>query len=71
MMKNKLLPDRQFNPRDFNLKTIIKKRADLEAEVEHANDPIPPLPKFVAKKDKKNLLWWWNFSKNLVKELEP
>jgi hypothetical protein len=59
------------NLKPFNLKAIIKKRADLEAEVEHANDPIPPLPKFVAKKDKKNLLWWYNFSKTLINELNP
>jgi hypothetical protein len=54
---------------------FLQKRLIKEVQVEDwkewAKTPNQPLPKFVAKKDKKNLLWWIIFSKNLVKELAP
>lgn len=50
----------------FLQKAIIK-QVQKEDEILHAFDPRPELPHFIAKKDKKNLLGWIIFSKNLVR----
>lgn len=55
----------------FNLKKIIKERVDKESWVEYSKTPNQPLKKMKFKKTNHNLLWWINFSKNLVKELNP
>lgn len=52
----------------FNLKEIIKERVNLEAEVEYSKTPNPPLSKYKLKKDKKNLIFWWNLSKTIANE---
>ena len=67
----------------FNLKTIqqnslakylqddIRKKAQRESWKDWSKEPNQPTKIMKIKKTDKNLLWWINFSKNLVRELEP
>lgn len=64
----------------FNLKQIqknyvagflqddIRKKVQRESWVDYSKTPNAPLKKMKLKRDKKNLIWWWNFSRTLVKE---
>jgi len=63
--------EKKFNPKDFNLQDIIKARVDLEAEVEHAFDPVPALPKYVKLPKTKNYAGWYNFAITTLKQLAP
>ena len=60
----------KFNEKDFDVRKIIKQRVDLEAEIEHANDPQPELPVYVKTPRSKDNPGWWNFSK-MVNQLMP
>ena len=63
---------KKFNEKDFDIKSIIKKRVDLEAEIEHASDPQPELPKYVKPpKASNDEVGWWNFVKTMLRELNP
>lgn len=62
----------KFNRADFNLQEIIKARVNLEAEVEHAFDPIPPLPKYQKLPRASNeSVGWFNFVRTMLLELAP
>lgn len=47
--------------RIFDLKDIIKKQANFEAEIEHANDPRPELPVYVKPEIVRGRAGWINF----------
>lgn len=51
------------------LQEELMKKVDKESWGE--DDYERPLVKIKKTKVKKNSVWWWNFSKNLVKELLP
>lgn len=53
------------------LQDAIRKQVQKESEVEHAFDPRPELPPYEKPKFKKDTVWWWNFSKNLINQLNP
>ena len=61
----------KFNPKDFNIQDVIQARVNLEDEVAHANDPIPPLPKYIPIKVNKDSVGWFNFVKTTLNELRP
>lgn len=61
----------KFNPNNWNIQDIIKARVDLEAEVEHANDPRPPLKSYAQKKVSNNSVGWYNFVRTTLNELRP
>ena len=63
---------KKFNEKDFDIRKIIKARVDLEAEVEHSNDPRPKLPIPVkVSKPNKDSAGWWNFVKMTLNQLNP
>ena len=63
---------KKFNPNNFDIREIIKKRVNLEAEIEYANEPRPKLPIPVkVSRDKKYSPGWWNFVKMTLNELNP
>lgn len=49
----------------FDLKQIIQDRVNKEAEIEHANDPRPAIPKYSRSKVEKKKAGWTNFFMNL------
>jgi hypothetical protein len=53
------------------LQDAIIKKVKKESWVEFSKEPNQPLSKYKIKKDKRNLLWWYCFSKSLLRELEP
>ena len=56
-----------FNHKDFNLQDIIKKRVNIEAEIEHAPDPRPRIPKVEVVRIKTRSAGFIN----LLRELQP
>ncbi len=62
----------KFNPNNWSLEDVIKQRVNLEAEFEHANYPIPELPKYVKPPKASNMsVGWLNFIKVTLNELRP
>jgi Mg-chelatase subunit ChlI len=63
---------KKFNPNNFDIRKVIKDRVNLEAEIEHVNDPRPkvPIPVKIIK-DRKYDPGWWNFVKMVLNELNP
>ena len=57
----------KFNKKDFNIQNIIKQRVNLEAEISHANDPRPIIPKVKIIKVKSRSAGFIN----MLKELQP
>lgn len=67
-----LQQNKQFNPKNFSIQDLIIKRVNLEAEVEHASDPVMALPKYEKlPKPKKNIVGWYVFVKGILRELNP
>ena len=57
----------QFNSKNFSVEEVIKKRVNLEAEVEYANQERPVLPKFKNIPKSKKSVGLWNF----IQQLKP
>lgn len=55
----------------FDLKQVIKDRTDLEALVEWANKPNPPLPKKVEVVKVKGRAGFINFFREITREVRP
>lgn len=55
----------------FNLKDVIQKEVNLEAEIEHLNDPKPIIPKVSLPVVKKDAVWWKNFFISNVAMFRP
>ena len=63
---------KKFNPHNFDVREVIQRRVNLEAEIEHSNDPRPKLPIPVkVSKPNKDSAGWWNFVKMTLDELNP
>jgi hypothetical protein len=63
---------RKFNEKDFDIREVIKKRVNLESEIEYAKKTKSFKPvRIKLSKPKKNSVWWWNFTKTMLRELNP
>jgi hypothetical protein len=57
----------KFNQKNFDIREVIQKRVNLEAEFDHANDPKPEIPKYEIKREKIKLnVGVINFCKQLL-----
>jgi hypothetical protein len=50
---------------------VFKALANIEAEIEHASDPVPAMPKYDKPNIIKNSPGWYNLVVTTLRELRP